>query len=196
MSTAQLSLLIFEDDSPRGPLLQDLQAFFQKFAVPYEIIWLPREQQNLAGFFLAAEHTQGQILLTLNGRLSSPLGDLFKLMESLHGEEPAQIVFGERLTKGGLLPRWEQMAAQVLREKKSPVLKDPFAEFMAFRKELLPLLRVPPRARQRDFITAHLQKQSLRQGLNWKEISLHSRQGTEKKSQHPFWKLFFLAWFF
>ncbi len=173
MSTPQFSLLIYEDGSDKNLLEQDLKSFFHKFSIPYEVIWISPYQQNFRHFLQLCEKAQADYIVTLNASLTSPLGDVLKLLQTLIANDNLHIVFGERWSKLKVKKdsflRWEYIFTQSLIEKKRPILKDPFCPFVALRRKNWLTTDLQSKS---YFITAELQKRTLGQTRAYAEVPL------------------------
>jgi hypothetical protein len=197
LSTPQFSLIVFEDsfataDSARAALEKDVEVFFQKFSVPYEVLWLSR-RQNVQDFLRLVQDARGEYVVTLNAALTSPLGDLFKLLQGLTADPTVDFVFGERATHGKKYPRWEKVFTQALHDKKSRVLTDPFSDYVAARKRSL--LKIDSSSKTR-FVTAWLQKEVLTRNLKFQEIPLHETPRGKNTPRHSFFQLLWMNLFF
>lgn len=151
--------------------LQDFRIFFQRFPLRYELVGVihPSQQKSISiletlqqsapenevwhivtgppqsralSLRRALDSAQGEVILTPSIVMSTPLGDLFKMMQTLLAEPTVAACWGERYSKnhGALhqLPtaalRLEKVFNDIFKEKFPQREKDSLCEAGALRK--------------------------------------------------------------
>lgn len=160
-----------EDADLLSTFFKDLHGFFQNFPIRYEVIAVCCENSSSAKFLQdyvpelkqsgalkmvftkrkcsraeslrqGLNQAEASFLFVTSAEISTPLGDLFKLLQHLMTDENIDIVFGERTSKrqmnrqmaDSLRQKNEQFFARILQERRKFESTDPFCEVMGFRK--------------------------------------------------------------
>lgn len=166
VSTPLLSLVIYLDQESKhlADCLRDLQTFFTKFPLPYEVILMAekgvvisetsasvriiqneKHRGRAASLWQGLQAAQGHFLTVSSVEMSTPLGDLFRLLQHLMSEEKADLYWGDRyaqknspfLKKENPRQKNEHLFNGILKEKFGPAPADPLSEVMMFKQEAL-----------------------------------------------------------
>lgn len=169
-STPHCSFILYLDQQTElfNLFAEDLRSFFTKFPLKYEVLVVLEKgtapPKSLEGFrFLtnvkrterslslrqAMDQAEGTFLVLTDIQMTTPLGDLFKLLQHLMTEEELDLCWGERYTKKQSplrqpqTPRHktENLFNQILREKWTLTTQDPLCETVALKKKTWLLLR-------------------------------------------------------
>lgn len=166
MSTPHCSFVTYlnQDWKQLPSFLQDLRSFFQKFPLNYEIIVVVEKNssaslEEFASFpviFVQNSHflgraeslrqglnaAQGTYLLTADLHMSTPLGDLFKILQNLMSDESLDICWGERYSRKDspflnlqtVRLRNEIFFNPILKEKNRNASQDPLCDIGGIKK--------------------------------------------------------------
>ncbi|MNJ98404.1 undecaprenyl phosphate 4-deoxy-4-formamido-L-arabinose transferase [compost metagenome] len=153
--------------------LQDLRGFFSKFPVHYEVVHvvekgstgcvqiLKQEMSNSQGketltlienrsylgrarsIYAGINKCQSPFIAVTSADLSTPLGDVFKLLQHVIAEDHVELCVGDRYKKRdslfGKMPtpraQLENLFNGILREKRQGLSQDPLCEIFALRRE-------------------------------------------------------------
>ncbi|UXR65129.1 hypothetical protein EZJ49_02560 [Bdellovibrio bacteriovorus] len=164
VSTPLLSLVIYLDQENKHltDCLRDLQTFFTKFPVPYEVVLIAEKDvvvsapaapvrvvQNkkylgrAASLWQGLQTAQGHFLAVSSVEMNTPLGDLFRLLQHLISEEKVDLYWGDRyaqknssfLKKENPRQKNEHLFNGILKEKFGPVPADPLSDVIMIRQE-------------------------------------------------------------
>jgi glycosyltransferase involved in cell wall biosynthesis len=194
-------------------LMSNLSSYFEKFLIPYEVVFCldPSHDQSQMRLEEAAQkdsrvqllinsHQLGRArsllkalqaakapyIATASVDLSTPLGDITKLLQNLAGG-PAAIAFGTRvdkkespfLTVSSKKNQLELTYLNILWEQKKRAFKDPFSSAFVFKKDvresLLQGLKVSG-----WYLTPALQAQVLRKNIPSIEIPVYANSGAAR----------------
>lgn len=140
--------------------LADIRAFFGRFQMPYEVIWLnpakapPQEKPDNSDDFLSlveleergtktsALHrailsARGEFIIVADENLATPLGDLFKVLQTTISEK--KWAWGERnftklKTEKSKRLQHDELFAKIILEKNRTTASDFFCETWGFSK--------------------------------------------------------------
>lgn len=200
-----LCIPIFNEATKIPDLLKNVSSYFGKFHIPYEIVFgldpstdgtedlLAKEKvrviknphrlgraESLRRALLAAE---SPYIVAASADLSTPLGDITKLLQNLSGTD-FKIAFGTRIDKkdspflslNTKKNRLEITHLNILWEKGRRNFKDPFSTVFVMTKEardeLLKDLRV-----KGWYLTPALQRQVLEKKTPFVEVPVHATSG-------------------
>nr|BFD62254.1 hypothetical protein BdHM001_09350 [Bdellovibrio sp. HM001] len=171
VSTPLLSLVIYlnQENKHLTDCLRDLQTFFAKFPLPYEVILMTekgvvvsdppkavkviRNEKHLgraASLWQGLQAAQGHFLTISSVEMSTPLGDLFRLLQHLMSEEKIDLYWGNRyaqknssfLKTENTRQTNEHLFNGILKEKFGPVPADPLSDVLMIKQDALKKLTV------------------------------------------------------
>jgi len=224
----QLSLCI-PDCSDEGAIqefVDNVSQFFQKFPLLYEVLFAvspgqeqsqsllqylsernPHYQivenktkrsraQNLHNLFSQA---RGDVLITTDLHLTTPLSEVFKMLEVFYSDRETEAVFGNRFkakknleTQTADIEGMETFFLGVLKEKTPWPFADPFCPFLALRRTGFEKIKNEIKSRGWHW-TPEVQRAALRQQLKAQEIPLYV--GSRKSKKPPKSEAFYLLYF-
>lgn len=166
VSTPLLSLVIYLDQESKHleDCLRDLQTFFTKFPLPYEVILMAEKGVTLsekqapiriihnktrlgraASLWQGLQAAQGHFLAVSSVEMTTPLGDLFRLLQYLMSEEKIDLYWGDRyahknssfLKKENPRQKTEHLFNGILKEKFGALPADPLSDVVMIKQSAL-----------------------------------------------------------
>lgn len=201
MSTSQISIVLIKH-SPRQNVqdsLRDIESFLAKFQMPYDIqVGLCSELSQMC------EQAQSHYIIVSNAELSSPLGDAFKLLQTLTANNDIQVVFGNRFAKKDS-PFLHQITARTeldllytpLFEKSlRHLFKDPLCDLVALRKDYWNKLNAQQKAEINELRwTPFIQRITIETNARTADVPIYDNGSTD--ANWPKWrrkfKMFWLS---
>lgn len=204
-----LCIPLFNEADKIADLLANLSSYFGKFQIPYQVVFgLDPSTDNTESVLAAQKSSHFKIMRNAKrlGRaeslrlailaadspyiaiasadLSTPLGDITKLLQNLSGSE-FQIAFGTRIDKkdspfltiNTKKNRLEITHMNISWEKGVRHFKDPFASAFVMKKEVRDRLLGDLKVRG-WYLTPALQKKVLKLGIPYVEVPVHSSAGS------------------
>lgn len=224
-STPQFSLIVYLDqDSKVLPaFIQDVQTFFTKFPVPYEVLAVVekgareckeilqstkfegsgtwsivansskkgRAQSLIEGF----NRARSPYAAVLSASLSTPLADIFKMLQTIIAEEKVEICFGNRYKRPNNFftlktkqAERENVYNSILREKHPDFTRDPLCEVLAMKKSAWEKLKTDLQIQKITgwYLAPHLQKMAMHKSIQKEDTPVFDN-GTSSLSYKP-WK--------
>lgn len=213
MSTPHCSFVIylFRDFKALPLFIQDFRAFFQKFPLHYELICVidgnaeenfftelkstaPKNESwqilpNAAKIGRAqslqkgAHHARGEFIIFPSLMMTTPLGDLFKILQHLMSEPTMMACWGERYSKKSevmtqsphAVLKMENTFNKILTEKNPQSAADALCEIGGLRKAAWSAIENAPELKKIKgwFLANHCQKVLRRKNLHQHFLHIH-----------------------
>lgn len=195
---------------------ENLKSFFQKFPLLYEVLFAinPGQQEGLSLLQSLAEsnphyqivenkkhhsraenlerlcqQAKGDVLVTIDLDLASPLSEIFKMIEVFYSERETEVVFGNRTKAKKKLENihadlspLEKFFAGVIQEKAPWPFQDPFCPVLGIRKKSFERLQKDLKSSGWNW-TQEVQRVTLKNQLKFQEIPLYV--GSRKMQKPP-----------
>lgn len=199
-----------KDEAIIAPFLQDVRQFFNKFPLQYEIVAVtgmkaedcrdalkvakqssPQNEtlvsvtdttrhSRASGICRGLDEAKAPVILIADPLLATPLGDLFKILQNLIGDENTELCWGNRVSKKdnafhspcSARHRMEHFFNAILNEKYK-ISTDPLCEIGGIKKNAWQTLRSKIPTTKGWYLSPTLQKHALDMNLKKMEVPVY-----------------------